>query len=183
MEKAGASSIDLANVEAWRAMKLDELLKDQVSGFQSLLDELNGDAGGVSTLTQLTTDLSKLDTFKADIASGKAIDQDAFTALADKILNEAGSIYGNNSTDYQAIITGLKDATTAAMANVTTEFNKAAYGATDTVAAVQAQTDAFTANQGVTNDLLAQILTELRSGATLTSSSVGSANGKLTVLA
>lgn len=147
MKKAGASSTDLANVEAWRARKLSEILKDQVSGFQDLLDSINGDTGGVSVLSQLTTNLSKLDTFKADIASGKAVDQDAFTTLAKAIISQASSIYGTNTSDFQNILTNVKDLTTTAMGNATTQFNTAANGNDATIAALQSQTDAYTAGQ------------------------------------
>jgi hypothetical protein len=164
MVEVGATTADLTKLDEYRAKKLDAVLKDQVSGFQSLLDSLNGDGGGVTALTQLTQNLAKLDSFKADLAAGKTIDQDAFTSLADKIMNGAGSVYGTNTTDFQDIIGTLKGLTTGAITNATSAFNAAA-GADTTTKAITDQTNAVTASIGITNDYLRVIANAVSSGA------------------
>lgn len=155
MLSVGATSADMAKFEDYRSKKLAAALKEQVSGFQSILDDLNGSGGGVTALTQLTNNLAKLDTFKADLAAGKTVDQDAFTALAQSIMGNANDVYGTNSADFQAIVESLKGATTGAITNATSAFNSAAGGVTNQ--AIADQTNAITAQQGVANDYLRQI--------------------------
>ncbi len=152
MVKVGATTTDLIKLDEYRAAKLKQVLKDQVSGFQDILNQLNGDAGGVSSYNQLNDSLRKLDTFRADIAAGKQVDQAAFTDLAGQIISKAGEVYGINTKDYQDIAALLRTTTTGAMDSATTAFNKAA-GNGDVVKAVSAQTDAYTANQ---NTMIAQ---------------------------
>jgi hypothetical protein len=73
------------------------------------------------------------------------------------------------------------------MENVTSEFQSAVDGNAAVIAATQAQTDAFTANQqtaiaqqGIGNDILAQIRDLLAGGnGTISGSASSSANGKL----
>ncbi len=182
MVNVGASTTDLTKLDQYRAAKLNEVFKEQVSGFQSLLDDLNGNAGGVTALSQLTVDLSKLDAFKLDVASGKSVDQDAFTALAEKILGNAGEVYGTNTSDFQSIIGSLKDATGGAITNATNAFNSATSGSS-TVAAISTQTNAITAQQGIANDYLRQIAESIQvSGKSYSygSGSVDVYNGRLT---
>jgi len=182
MNAVGASSTDLAKVQAVESKRLTDALKEQVSGFQSLLDDLNGNAGGVTALTQLTADLSKLDAFKADQASGKAIDQDAFTALAQKIIGNTDEVYGKNTTQAQDIFSSLKSIAGGAITNATNAFNTAS-GGSSTVAAISDQTNAITAQQGVANDYLRQIAESIQvSGKSYSygSGSVDVYNGRLT---
>ncbi len=185
MIEVGASTADLTKLDEYRAKKLDAVLKDQVSGFQSLLDSLNGDGGGVTALTQLTQNLGKLDPFKADVAAGKTIDQDAFTALADKIMGNVGNVYGTNTTEFQDIIGSLKGLTTGAITNATSAFNAAA-GSDSTTKAITDQTNAVTASIGITNDYLRQIANAVSSGAltqsqgaALSSNATNSKDGRL----
>jgi len=185
MLQVGASSEDMAKFEDYRAKKLQAALKEQVSGFQSLLDNLNGDGGGVTALTQLTQNLAKLDSFKADLAAGKAVDQDAFTALADKIMSGAGNVYGTNTSEFQDIIGTLKGLTTGAITNATTAFNAAA-GSNSTTKAITDQTNAVTATIGISNDYLRTIANAVTSGAltqnqgaALSASATNSKDGRL----
>lgn len=180
MRKAGATSEELANAEQWRSIKLDEVLKDQTSSFRDILDQLNGDAGGFTALSQLTTELGDFDKFKTDIAAGKAVDQDAYSDLVNKIMGHAGDIYGVNTSQYQDIIGSLRDNTTGALANATNTFNAAATKDT-TAAAISTQTDQVTASIGVTNDYLAQMLEAIKAlGFSVPSSgSVKSVNGSM----
>lgn len=166
MLKVGASSEDMAKFEDYRSKKLQAALKEQVSGFQGILDDLNGDAGGVTALTQLTANLAKLDTIKADIASGKSIDQSAFTDLANKIMSGTNDVYGTNTTQAQDIFANLKSAATGAMTNATSAFNSAA-GVNSTNAAIADQTNAVTATLGVSNDYLRQIAEAVQNGGML----------------
>ncbi|KQO09440.1 hypothetical protein [Sphingomonas sp. Leaf242] len=181
MLSVGATSADMARFEDYRSKKLAAALKEQVSGFQSILDDLNGSGGGVTALTQLTNNLAKLDTFKADLAAGKTVDQDAFTALAQSIMGNANDVYGTNSADFQAIVESLKGATTGAITNATSAFNSAADGVTNQ--AIADQTNAITAQQGVANDYLRQIAEAVQnSGGSYYggyTSSMGVYNGRL----
>lgn len=186
MLQVGASSEDLAKFEDYRKRKLDEVLKEQTSSLRDILDNLNGDAGGVTALTQLTRNLTALDGFKADITAGKTVDQSAYADLANKIMGGASDVYGANTSQYQDIVSLLKDVTGGALTNATNAFNVAAGNTTvvstdSTTAAVNAQTDQITATIGVSNDYLAQIAASLQnvqfSG--LAAYKLGSINGSL----
>lgn len=156
MLQVGASTEDMAKFEDYRGKKLQAALKEQVSGFQSILDQLNGDAGGVSDYKQLTNNLMKFGQFKTDITSGKAVDQSAYTDLVNEIISKAGNVYGTGTTDYQDIVKLLQGTTVGAMDNATKSFNAAAGINADTVNAIQAQTDAYNAGQQTTNTLMAE---------------------------
>ncbi len=175
MNSVGASSADLARVQAMESKRLADALKEQVSGFQSLLDDLNGNGGGVTALNQLTADLSKLDTFKSDLASGKAVDQEAFTALAQKIMGNAGEVYGTNTSDFQTIISGLKDATGGAITNATNAFNGTG-GNAAVATAVADSANAITATQSIGNDYLRQIAEAVQNGGLLADYASGNGN-------
>ncbi len=184
MLQVGASSEDMAKFEDYRGKKLNAALKEQVSGFQSILDDLNGDGGGVTALTQLTNNLAKLDAFKADIAAGKSVDQSAFTDLASKIMSGTNDVYGTNTTEAQDIFASLKGLTTGAIGNATTAFNSAAGITNSTTAAIADQTNAVTATLGISNDYLRQIAEAVSGGGMLASyvsgdSNVTVKNGKL----
>ena len=156
MTKVGASTEEMAKLEDYRSKKLDKALKEQTSSFRSILDQLNGSAGGFSDLTLLTQNMAKLDTFRADLAAGKTIDQSAYDTLASDIISNLGNVYGTQSQDYQAGIGLLRDTTTAALDNATNSFNAAAGSQADVASAVKQQTDAYIAGQSTTNDLLAK---------------------------
>lgn len=186
MLQVGASSEDMAKFEDYRGKKLQAALKEQVSGFQSILDDLNGDGGGVTAIVQLNSNLSKLDSFKADLAAGKTIDQDAFTELAGKIMGQAGDVYGTNTTQFQDIIGSLKGAATGGLTNATNAFNSAA-GINSTSAAIADQTNAITATMSVGNDYLRQIAESIQNNNGLGNYNTGNGkegnvnNGKLVV--
>jgi hypothetical protein len=186
MLKVGASSTDLAKFEDYRAKKLDAVLKEQTSSFRDILANLNGDAGGVTALTQLTTELADLEKFKSDIAIGKTVDQDSFADLANKIIGNASDVYGSNTSEYQQIVSGLRDATTGAQANATSAFNTAATATTvvdtsSTNSTISAGTDAITATIGKSNDYLAQIAASLQGANFVTAAAkqMGNVNGSL----
>lgn len=159
MLEVGASSEDLAKFEDYRAKKLDQVLKEQTSGFQDILDQLAGDGGGVSSLDQLTKNLSAFDKFASDVKAGKAVDQSSYTDLVNKIMGEAGNVYGTNTSQYQDIVKLLQGVTTGALSNATTQFNNdvTVLDTDSTTQAVNAQTDQVTATIGISNDYLAQI--------------------------
>ncbi|WP_454883999.1 tape measure protein [Sphingomonas oryzagri] len=181
MKANGATAADIANVETERTHELQEALKSNVSGFTDLLDTLNG-ASGKTSLALLNEEMAQFKSYQSDLAAGKTVDEDAFTALANKIASNAGDVYDPNSSAYQDIISALKDATTSAIGNYTSQWN--ADTANDgTTAAINSQTDSITAAQGVTNDYLSQILSALQSGGTPTTSKStgGNVNGKTAI--
>ena len=143
-------------LEEYRAKKLDAVLKEQTSSFRDILDQLNGDAGGVSDFAQLKTKMKELDTFKQDIAAGKQVDQQAYSALVQSIMGKAGNVYGTQTAEYQNIVSMLKGSTQGALDNVMTAFKGQDQQAV--VAAMVQQTDAFVANQQQTNTLLERLL-------------------------
>jgi hypothetical protein len=185
MVAVGASTTDLTKLDQYRAAKLDEVFKDQVSGFQSLLDDLNGNGGGVTALNQLTANLSKLDTYKADLAAGKTVNQDDFTALAQSIIGGAGDVYATNSTQYQDIVSQLKALTSGAIGNATTAFNVAS-GRDPAAQAITDASNVAAAQQSIANDYLRQIASAVSGGLVNNSQTndnygYGNLNGNMTV--
>ncbi len=183
MVKVGASSSDLTKLDEYRKIKLDEILKDQTASFRSILADLNGDAGAVSSLDQLTGQLKELDGFKSTLASGKAINQDDFNSLVSKIVDNAGNVYGTNTSDYQGIISLLKSVTQSGLDTTTRLFNQASGGATSTVTtqAAQDMNDQVVATIAVGNDYAAQqvqLLAQIAANMGSTNYGYGNANGK-----
>ncbi|NML04267.1 hypothetical protein [Sphingomonas sp. G-3-2-10] len=162
MLKVGAATSDLTKLDEYRAMKLQQVLKDQTKGFQDILDQLNGDAGGFTALSQLTSQMQQMAGLNAEVAGGKTINEDAFKTLADKMLANLGSIYAVNSTEYQTGIGMIRDTAAGAISNVSALVNAStatpSVTSDPTTAAITAGTDRMTAQQGITNDLLRQIL-------------------------
>lgn len=178
MKKAGATSEELANVEEYRSIKLQEVLKNQVTGFQSLLDDLNGDASGKSALTLLGEDMAKMNEMRATLAKGGTVDQEAFTTLGQSIMGRAQDIYGAQTSSYQSIRSDLIALSEQALGNATNAFNTAA-SAGDTYTAITDQTDQVTESIATTNDLLAQILAKFGSNGAGTASALKAVNGRL----
>lgn len=159
MKKYGATATDVAKLEQYKTEKVKQLLKEQTANFRSILDDLNGTAGGFTALTQLTSDMKQLDGFKADLAAGKTVDQSDYSALVDKIMTNSQAVYGTNSTDYQSIVSQLRDTTTSAITAVTNAINSASGGvlnASDPSAAIGQQTDTLASLQSINNDYAAQ---------------------------
>lgn len=179
MVKLGAGTEDMAKLEDYRSKKLNAALKEQVSGFQDILNQLNGDAGGVSDYAQLNANMKKFDQFRTDIAAGKSVDQNDFTQLANDIISKAGNVYGTGTRDYQDIVKLLKGTTTGAMDNATKAFNSAAGINTDTISAIQAQTDAYTANQRQTNTLMAEQNALIRQQNAILAEKLGASNDNM----
>ena len=160
-QEAGATSEEYAQLEQLRALKLQDIIKEQTASFQNILDELNGEAGGYSSVSQLANYLSDFEAFKTDIAAGNTVNQDDFSTLMDKIIGGVNDIYGANSATGQSILGDVRSWTEQAMANVTTEFNSAVAAGDNTVSAIQSQTDAYVAQQQEGNSWLAKISASL----------------------
>ncbi len=178
----GASTEDLTKLDEYRAAKLDAVLKQQTQSFTDILANLNGDAGGVTALSQLTSELSDFDKFKSDIASGKTVNQDDYSALVQKIIGNAGNVYGTNNSQYQDIVSQLKGTTTDALANATKQFNADAGSVpTATSTDIATQTTALTSELSVQTGYLSQIAAGINnlstSGGTVTT--YGSVNGSV----
>lgn len=161
MIKIGAASTDLAKLEEYRALKMKAIMEEQTSGFRDLLKNLNGDGGGVTALSQLTSNMAEFNKYRADIAAGKTVDQSKFVELANSILSGANSVYGANTSEFQSIIAMLKNATNGAVGLAEARFNPAD-AAKAQVDATKAASDAALANSDITNDYLSQILTTLQ---------------------
>lgn len=184
MVAVGASTADLTKLDQYRALKLAEVLKQQTSSIRGFLDDLKGDAGGVSKLSQLTTQMNLLKGFDADILAGKTIDQDAFQNALTKATSLNGDIYGTNTSAFQDNVSQFSQFGNDLLNSITNAFNNAA-GGDATTAAVKAQTDQVTATIGIGNDLQSQTNAKLDKVidllATGTLTIAGSANGKQAV--
>lgn len=165
MVSVGASTNDLTKVDQYRTLKLKEALKSQLGDLNKFLDALNGDAGGVSQLSQLTTKLASFEDYRKKIAAGdSSVNQADFTALGQDILSLASAVYGTTTGQFQDIRAMLLGSTTGLVENVTKAFNQAG-GSVDTTVvaidatttAIQAQTDTLAAQQAIANDYLRQI--------------------------
>lgn len=150
MVAVGASSEDLAKVEDYRSKKLAEAYKSGIDTLSKFKDALNGQGTGVTDLTRLNTALGKFEAFKADIAAGKQIDQSAFTAIGSEIMGLASSVYGTSTGAFQDIRAMLTEATQGAIDTYQQSYDDAM------AAAIEAQTNAITNQQAITNDLLRQ---------------------------
>ena len=159
-DEAGATAEEYAQMEQLKQLKLKDILEEQTSSFRNILDTLNGEAGGFSSMSQLNSNLAKMGQFRADLAAGKTVDQEKFAALMDSIISGTNDIYGANSSAGQSILSDVRSLTEQAMANVTSEFNKGV-AAMDTTTAIQKQTDAYVAQQQVANGWLKQIAEKL----------------------
>lgn len=187
MKKYGATSTETAKLEQYKTEKMKQLLKEQTANFRSILDDLNGSAGGFTALTQLTQEMKQLDGYKANLAAGKTVDQGDYSSLIDKIMTNAQSVYGTNSTDYQSIVSQLRDTTTTAITAVTNAINSASGGSSaDPSQAISQQTDTLAGLQSVANDYAAQqveIMGKVLEGINTLNSNGGTRamNGRLSV--
>ncbi len=177
-KEAGASAAEWANLEEYRSLKMQELMKQETSTLRDLLKDLNGEAGGASPLSLLTRDMADLAKFQTDIAAGKSVDQGEYSDLVGSILDNA-SIYGANSTEYQAIIEKLRGATEGAIENIESRFEN-----DPTTNAIMDGTNATVSAIGQTNDILSRIEERLAATNTNTNSSgpwarAAARNGKL----
>jgi hypothetical protein len=104
--------------------------------------------------------------YQSDALAGKQVDQDAYSTLVDKILNNSQSVYGTNSKEYQALLSDLKSTTTGFLTNVEAALGVASTTATtsDVTSVLNTQTNAITTNQTLQTDYLAQILSAIKSG-------------------
>lgn len=186
-KEAGASSAEYADLEKLRALKLKDIITEQTAGFQSILDTLNGEASGQSAMSLLNKNLAEMNVFKADIAAGRQVDQDKFSTVMNNIINGVTDIYGANSSSGQSILNDVRKTTTDAMALVTNEITSLT-AATDTVSALQQQTDVYAAGTAETNSWLKEISATLKANASNLFSSNsggntqnGNVNGRLTM--
>lgn len=150
MIAAGATADELAKVEEYRRLKLDDVLKEQLSGFADFKRSLFGEGSGVSALNRLTSAQSEFAGMQRIVASGGSVNQDEFTRIGQEVFNLAREVYGTSSSQFQAIRAALIAATDGAITNVTKAFDDA------TVVAINQQTDAANQNAAITNDLLRQ---------------------------
>lgn len=184
MVSVGASTADLTKLDQYRAAKLAEVLKQQTSSIRGFLDDLKGDAGGVSKLSQLTTQMNLLKGFDADVLAGKTIDQDAFQNALTKATSLNGDIYGTNTSAFQDNVSQFSKFGNDLLTSITNAVNTAA-GGDATTNAIKTQTDQVTATIGIGNDLQQQTnnkldkVIDLLASGTLTI--VGNKDGKQAV--
>lgn len=174
MKKAGATTEELNNVQEYRALKVKEFIEGELSSLNDFKKALSGDGSGVTSMNRLAASLTSFDTMKADIAAGKMVDQDRFTALGQEIFGLAGDVYGTSTAAFQSIRSMLMEATDGAISNVRTTAETA------TVTAINTQTAQVVANQSITNDLLREILERVggNGGASTGGGGIGAVNGR-----
>ena len=177
MKKSGATTEELGKVEEWRAIKLDEVLKQQMSSFQSILDQLDGEAGGFTGMSLLNKNLAEMERFKAEIAAGKTVDQEDFSEVMSKVINGVNDIYGANSAAGQDILSTVRSLTNSAMDLTKSAFTQATNPANNTASMMQEQVN----QQQQSNDYLAQMVALIREGlyGDKPSTTVGNVNGKV----
>ncbi len=129
MNLIGASSSDMAKLNAYEAMKMDQLLKEKTKTFADLIESLNGEQSGVTALDRLNADMKKFDAFKSDIAAGKQVDESAFSSLVTKIMGENKDVWGTSTSQSQSIRNMLIDTVNAAERLVRNEFTPVMGGA------------------------------------------------------
>lgn len=161
MNKVGANGTDLAKVEELRSKKLAQIMEDNLSSITDFQKYLNGDAGGVTLEAQLKAAQATFAGFKTDIAAGKTVDQDEFTAAGQEVNSLSSQLFGTGGPLYQSVKDDLTKTTMALVANVTNAVNGAA-GITAISPAVDPATTAVTDQTATlakigntTNDLLA----------------------------
>lgn len=161
MKAVGASTSDLGKIEDYRAKKLEESLKSQVSSLNGFLDALKGEGSGISKVDRLNTDLAKFNEYQAKIKAGDStVDQAAFTSLGQSIFGLAREVYGTSTSEFQDLRAMLINSTSGLVDNVTKTFN-AAGGSPDVVSAVNAGAQASVAEQVITNALLRDLPEQL----------------------
>ena len=156
--EAGASAAEWADLEEYRSLKMQELMKQETSTLRDILKELNGEAGGASPLALLTRDMAEFAKYQTDIAAGKSIDQGEYSNLIGSILDNA-SIYGTNSVEYQNILDQLRGATEGAIENIENRFEN-----DPTTNAIMDGTNATLGAIGNTNDILSRMEELMRNG-------------------
>ena len=157
MNAVGASSGDLAKVEQYRSKRLNEVLKEQLSGITDFIKMLNGEGSGATAVSRLEKSLEEFRGYQSRIAAGdNSVDQSAFTALGQEIFGLARDVYGTSTQPFQEIRDMLTGAAQGMIGNITTAFGQA--GGDTTTAAIEAQTSALVGQQVITNDLLKQLL-------------------------
>lgn len=176
MKAVGASSDDLSKIEQYRSKKLDEVLKEQLSGLSEFLKTLRGDGSGVTALNRLNSDLAEFKKLQDRIAAGDAgVDQSVFTSLGQSIFGLARDVYGQSTDEFQSIRQMLTGATEGLSLNVTKAFNDATGGAVDSTTKMLASQTAMVTQQAIGNDLLKQLL-EVQKSAQVTTTGGGSAS-------
>ena len=152
MVKQGATTAELAKVEEYRSIKLNEYIEDQLSGLKSFKEDLMGSSGGFTALSILNRDMDEFAQMRADILAGRSVDQEDFTNLGQNILGNASEVYGSGTQAFVDIRNMLLDATNGLITNTQSSIEDA------TTVAIREQT----AQVGVTNDLLREINESLR---------------------
>src|SRR5690606_37498811 len=79
MKLAGATSDELAKVEEYKKLKLDQILKDQLGSVYDFRRELFGEGSGISALNRLTASQEEFSRMQAIIQNGGTVNQDDFT--------------------------------------------------------------------------------------------------------
>jgi len=159
----GATAGELANIDRYYQLKRKEMMDESLSELKDFQEKLRGPGSGITGVNRLNRMLSEFAKFEAEIASGKAIDASAFTALGGSIFDLASSLYGTATPYFQSILSRLNAANSEAMDNVNSAYNEN-----------QAVVDAVVDNTQylvdgnqllvVNNDLLGSILEAIENG-------------------
>lgn len=172
LKEGGATAQQFADAqklyELERAQAIEQATSQASAAIQAFLDEMAG--GSSSPLNKRTVyqnAASKLDTFKGDIASGKAVDQNALLTAAQNFQEASRNLFGSGA-DFFSDFTSLKDLLTKARDNAGGGGNvvdlPASPFATDSVVQNAIATlNGTTATQTqVLGDYLAQILSQMK---------------------
>jgi hypothetical protein len=155
MTAAGATTEELNSITTYRELKLKQILDDNLSGLKDFQKALSGEGSGITDLNRLNTDLQKFSQMQADLAAGKDVKKDDFTALGQEIFQLAGSVYGTSTSAFQTIRSMLMDATQGMIDKANADYQQAI---------IDAQ-NATTQAVNIGNDHLGRIVRLLSGGA------------------
>lgn len=122
LKEGGATAQQYADAqklyELERANAIEQATNQASAAITAFLDEMNG--GSSSPLNKRTVyqnASAKLDTFRGDIAAGKAVDQQALLSAAQNFQEASRALFGSGA-DFFSDFNGLKDLLTKARDNI-----------------------------------------------------------------
>lgn len=115
---AGYTAAELADLDKLYTEQRKAALEDTTQGFRDLIDELtNGPNSGKTVFQQFLDAQATLDGFRADIAAGNSVDQDAFTNAGQDAFALARQVFGTSTPEFEAFKADLVELTNQAIDN------------------------------------------------------------------
>lgn len=125
--KIGATAEDQTKLADYRTKKLDQLMKEQMSTYDDLIETLNGKGAGITAADRYRNDLAKFNVLDAKIAKGENVDQNELSKVVSTLFGTAQDYYGGTaSKEYQDLRQRLIDVVNGGKQLAVNEFNVAA---------------------------------------------------------